>query len=298
MSLQHVLIHGHQIAFRRMGSGPVVVLLHGMAASSATWQRVMPTLAKEFTVVAPDLLGHGESDKPRADYSLGGHASGVRDLMIALGYERATLVGQSFGGGVAMQMAYQYPERCERLVLVGSGGLGAEVSPMLRMLSLPGAEYVLPLGCHRLWRQGLSRLGAGLRRLGWHPGPAWAEVARAYDALSDRSAREALLMTLRSVVDHHGQRVSARDRLYLSSDIPMLIVWGDQDRIIPVQHAVDAHAALPGSRLDIFPSIGHFPHVESPTRFALALSAFVRTTPAAAVSPHRWKELLTSHQPS
>src|SRR4029077_19878319 len=141
--VRHLEIHGHRVAYRTGGGGPVILLVHGVARGSATWRFVMPALAERFTVIAPDLVGHGESEKPRGDYSLGAFASGVRDLLLALGHERATLVGQSFGGGVVMQFAYQFPERCERLVLVSSGGLGDEVNLLLRLLALPGAELVL-----------------------------------------------------------------------------------------------------------------------------------------------------------
>jgi len=120
--LQHVSIHGHEVGYRRGGDGPVILLVHGIAGSSRTWKEVMPALAVDHTVIAPDLLGHGESAKPMGDYSLGAYASGLRDFLGVLGIPRATLVGQSFGGGVAMQLAYQHPECCERLVLVGSAG--------------------------------------------------------------------------------------------------------------------------------------------------------------------------------
>src|SRR5438105_1742084 len=129
---QFITIHGHQVAYRAAGDGPPVLLIHGIAGASTTWAHVLPLLARNQTVVAPDLLGHGESAKPRGDYSLGAYASGIRDLMAALGHDRATIVGHSLGGGVAMQFAYQFPERCERLVLVASGGLGKEVSPLLK----------------------------------------------------------------------------------------------------------------------------------------------------------------------
>lgn len=294
MELQRVSIHGHSIAFRTAGSGPILVLLHGMAGSSATWRHVLPALAREFTVVAPDLLGHGESAKPRTDYSLGAHASAVRDLMTALGHDRATLIGQSFGGGVAMQLAYQFPERCERLILVGSGGLGPEVNAILRALSLPGASYVLPIGCRPIFCDLGRRAAAWLARFGKTPHPAMAEMGRAYAALTDAETRRAFVFTLRSVVDPRGQRVCARDRLYLASDMPMLIVWGNDDPIIPVQHALDAHAALPGSRLEIFAGVGHFPHCEDPARFVRVVSTFIRDTRPAAVSSARWKALLTS----
>jgi pimeloyl-ACP methyl ester carboxylesterase len=265
-----------------------------MAGSSVTWQHVIPALAREFTVVAPDLLGHGESDKPRADYSLGAYASGIRDLMTVLGHDRATIVGQSFGGGVAMQLAYQFPERCERLVLVGSGGLGIEVNAILRMLSIPGAAYLLPLGCRPVFRD-IGKKAAGLvARLGKRPHPAAVEVGCAYAALADPKTRRAFMLTLRSVVDHHGQRVCARDRLYLASDIPKLIVWGDRDSIIPVQHALDAHAAMPGSWLEVFEGVGHFPHCEDPARFVQVITDFVRDTTPAAVSSNRFRDLLTN----
>lgn len=296
MPIQRTTIHGHEIAFRAAGSGPVLVLLHGMAGSSATWRYVMPRLARHFTVVAPDLLGHGQSAKPRTDYSLGAYASVVRDLMVALGHERGTIVGQSFGGGVAMQMAYQFPERCERLVLVGSGGLGIEVNAILRALSVPGAAYALPIGCRPLLRDAGERVGAWLQRRGRHPKPAAIEIWRAYASLADPETRRAFLLTLRSVVDHLGQRVNARDRLYLASDMPTLIMWGDHDPIIPVQHAHDAHAAIPGSRLEIFPGAGHFPHCEDPARFDQVVTSFVRSTSPATVSSGRLRELLTSAQ--
>ena len=146
---REVRLHGHRVVYRVGGDlesdRPVLLLVHGMAGSSSTWRDVLPKLAQRFTVVAPDLPGHGESDKPLQDYSLGAHANSLRDLMIALGIDRATVVGQSLGGGVAMQLAYQYPRHCERLVLVSSGGLGAEVSWMLRALTLPGVEYLMPV---------------------------------------------------------------------------------------------------------------------------------------------------------
>ena len=274
----------------------MLLLLHGMAGSSATWRHVIPTLARDFTIVAPDMLGHGDSAKPRTDYSLGAHASTVRDLLMALGHERATVVGQSFGGGVAMTMAYQFPSLCERLVLVGSGGLGVEVNAILRALSIPGAAYALPLGCRALVHDLGSKLGAWLERRGKPPGNEAIEIWRAYGALADPATRRAFVLTLRAVVDHLGQRVNANDRLYLASDMPTLIMWGDSDPIIPVKHAFEAHAAIPGSRLEIFPGVGHFPHCGDPARFARVLTSFVRDTAPATVSSDRWRELLVTRQ--
>jgi pimeloyl-ACP methyl ester carboxylesterase len=281
MELRTLSIHGHEVGYRTGGSGPVVVLIHGMAGCSETWERVLDPLAAHCTVVAPDLLGHGESAKPRGDYSLGAHANGIRDLLIALGHERATIVGQSFGGGVAMQFAYQHPERCERMVLVSSGGLGQDVALLLRGLTFPGAEHLLPLACNRPVRDAGMTVTGWLDRIGLRPVPAVAEMWRSFASLSDASTREAFVHTLRSVVDLHGQRVSAADRLYLASDVPTLIVWGDRDPIIPLAHGIAAHEAIPGSRLEVFQGVGHYPHCERPARFVEVLTDFLATTDPA-----------------
>jgi len=276
--LRHIEIHGHRVGYRSAGSGPVLVLIHGMAGSSATWRSVIPALAEHFTVVAPDLVGHGESAKPRGDYSLGAFASGVRDLLLALGHERATLVGQSFGGGVAMQFAYQFPDRAERLVLVSSGGLGDEVNVLLRLLTLPGAEFVLPLACTH-WVHDLGvRVSGGLARLGLHTSPHLAEAWESYGSLADAETRTAFLSTLRSVIDLAGQRVSAADRLYLTADMATLIIWGDRDNIIPVEQGRAAQQAIRGSRLEVFSGAGHYPHCEQPAHFVDVLVDFMSTT--------------------
>ncbi|HXQ23713.1 MAG TPA: alpha/beta fold hydrolase, partial [Candidatus Acidoferrales bacterium] len=282
MKLQHVSIHGHRVAFRTAGEGPVVLLVHGMAGESATWQHVLPGLAQHFTVIAPDLLGHGESGKPRrGEYSLSAHANVLRDLLDALDHERATFVGQSLGGGIAMQLAYQFPERCERLVLVGSGGLGREVNVVLRALTLPGADYAFPLVCTPRLRDAGNLVASWVRRVGLRAAPAVEEVWRSYTSLSDADTRQAFFRTLRAVVDIGGQSVSAADRLYLASHVPTLIVWGSHDPFIPVSHATAAHKTMPGSRLVIFDDVGHYPHCEDPTRFVQVLVDFITsTTPA------------------
>jgi len=275
-----------------MGAGPLLVLLHGMAGSSLTWRHVMPALARRFTVVAPDLLGHGESAKPRTEYSVSAHANVVRDLLAALGHGRATLVGQSFGGGVAMQLAYQYPERCERLVLVSSGGLGREVSPLLRGLAVPGAAQVFPLLCSPWHRDLGTRVAGVFSRLGLRAAPVLEEIWRSYATLASADARRAFFRTLGAVIDVEGQSVSATDRLYLASHVPTLIVWGARDRLIPVEHARAAHARIEGSRLAIFDEIGHFPHCEAPERFVDTLLEFVDTTEPKHLAEPEWVRVL------
>jgi pimeloyl-ACP methyl ester carboxylesterase len=290
--LHEIVLHGHRVFYRSAGSGPVLVLVHGITSTSATWANVLPYLAERFTVIAPDLLGHGESAKPRGDYSLGAYASGIRDLLLALGYERATFVGHSLGGGVAMQLAYQFPEHCERLVLVDSGGLGREITPLLRAASLPGAELVLPLlADERLMGAGRA-VGRMLGRVGLRVHTDVGEVLRGHASLADGEARAAFLHTLRTIVDPLGQRVDASDRLYLAQAIPFLLVWGERDPIIPVAHAHATHELVPGSRLEIFPGAGHFPHLDDPLRFMRVLLDFIDTSEPAQVDADRLGKLL------
>lgn len=293
-----IQLHGHRVVYRIGGEDlaskrPVLVLIHGMAGSSATWREVMPALAQRYTVVAPDLPGHGESDKPRQDYSLGAHANALRDLLFAIGVERATVVGQSLGGGVALQLAYQHPRHCERLVLVSSGGLGQEVAWILRALTFPGVEFLMPILFPSFVRDAGNTISRSLRRFGLRA-PRLEEEWRSYVSLTDSETRQAFLRTLRAVVDIGGQAVSAHDRLYLSSLLPTLIVWGERDRIIPVAHAHEAHRAMPGSQLVIFEDSGHFPHVEEPARFIEALTGFVETTEAANLEGPAWGDLLAA----
>jgi pimeloyl-ACP methyl ester carboxylesterase len=277
-AVQHVPIHGHDVSYRLAGDGPVIVLVHGLAGSSTTWKHVMPALAESYTVLAPDLLGHGQSAKPRGDYSLGAYASGIRDLMVALDVDRATFVGHSLGGGVAMQLAYQFPERCERLVLVASGGLGKEVHPLLRAVTLPAAEYVLPLLLTSWLRLRAESAGSLLRRVGWKPGSSLAEVWRSYTTLTTAEGQQAFVHTVRAVMDLSGQRVSATDRLYLAAAVPTLVVWGDEDAVIPVHHAHAAHAAMPGSRLEVLAGAGHFLPWRNAEWFTSVLMDFLATT--------------------
>ena len=291
-SLQHITLHGQELAVRTGGDGPVILLVHGMAGSSAMWRDVMPGLAKHFTVIAPDLPGHGLSAKPRGDYSLGAFANVLRDLMISFGHDRATLVGQSLGGGVVMQFAYQFPERTERLALVSSGGLGQEVNVLLRALTLPGSDYVLPIACTNWMHDAGLKVAGWMKHVGFRPSAHMVQIWESYGSLAEPETRAAFLQTLRSVVDQAGQRVSATNRLYLASRVPTLIVWGDNDHIIPVDQGYAAHDAIPGSRLEVFVGAGHFPHCEEPARFVDVLTDFMQTTTPAVLEPSQLQELL------
>jgi pimeloyl-ACP methyl ester carboxylesterase len=289
---EQLQLHGHRVSYRLGGSGPLLLLLHGITNSSASWEPVLPLLERRFTVLAPDLLGHGDSAKPRGDYSLGAAASLMRDLMLVLGFERATVAGHSLGGGIAMQMAYQFPERIERLVLVGSGGLGHQVTPLLRAVALPGSELVLPLLAWLPLLSAGAAVGRWLAGIGLRLGFDLAEMATGLTTLNDIESRRAFVHTARSVIDISGQRVSAIDKLYLAEAVPTLLVWGEQDPIIPARHGVRAHKLMPGSQLKLFPDAGHFPHHDDPVGFASVVVDFIRTTEPSARDDDRLRRLV------
>lgn len=275
-------IHSLKVAYRVAGdpSVPVLLLIHGITSSSATWDPVLPALGEHAYVIAPDLFGHGDSDKLRADYSLGGFATQMRDLLDHLHIDHASVVGHSLGGGVAMQFAHQYFDRCERLVLVDSGGFGREVSGALRAGTMPGVELVLPVIANRHVRNAGMAVGKVASRL---PGrhrvrPSTLEVVRGYSSLAESPSRMAFVHTLRSVVEPGGQRVSAADKLYLGEGRPTLIIWGAKDTVIPVSHAHIAHELIPGSVLEIFEQAEHFPQMDEPSRFARVVNHFLTST--------------------
>ncbi|MEU4085489.1 alpha/beta hydrolase [Streptomyces aureus] len=297
LRLRHRVVHGYRRAYRMAGEGPALVLIHGIGDSSATWAELIPDLARTHTVIAPDLLGHGDSDKPRADYSVAAYANGVRDLLATLDIESATLVGHSLGGGVAMQFAYQFPERTERLILVSAGGVGGEVTPALRAVSLPGAHLLLSalrlpgMSLHvGLFLRLMRLVDADLAR----DAP---ELLNLVDALPDATSRSAFIRTLRGVVDWRGQAVTMLDRCYLTEGMPTMLLWGDRDGVVPVRHAHGAHAAMPGSRLEIFEGAGHFPFHSDPARFLALVQEFTSTTGAADWSRETWRQLLRAGRP-
>ncbi|WP_308268676.1 alpha/beta fold hydrolase [Yinghuangia soli] len=303
-------VHGYRRAFRMAGDGPPLLLIHGIGDSSETWAPVFGELARHHTVIAPDLLGHGSSDHPRADYAVAAYACGMRDLLGVLDIERVTVVGHSLGGGVAMQFAYQFPERCERLVLVGTAGIGRDVHPLLRLAAGPGAEMALPLATAAPVRAAVRAVAPVLRtvgRLGRRGPLAWAGlglgtdfdyVLKRYESLADRTARQAFLRTLRAGVDARGQVITMLDRSYLAAGLPTLIMWGQLDRVIPVSHAHAAKAAMPGSLLQVFPDSGHFPHHDDPAGFVKAIEEFLDGTRAADHDPVRWRRLLREGHPA
>jgi len=290
-------IHGYRRAFLCAGSGPPLLLIHGIGDSSRTWMPVVEAFAQDHTVIAPDLLGHGLSDKPRADYAVAAYANGMRDLLSVLDIDRVTVVGHSLGGGVAAQFAYTFPERCERLVLVGTGGIDRGVSLLLRLAAAPTVDLLMPTFGSPV-AKGVARVAAGmLHRLGTDLGRDAEEILKVFDALPDATARRAILRTLRSAVDWRGQCITMLDRAYLAEGMPTLLLWGAHDAIIPVAHAHKAAESMPGSRLEIFEDAGHFPHHTDPERFVAVVRAFLEDTVPASFEPRVWRDRLRRGQP-
>jgi pimeloyl-ACP methyl ester carboxylesterase len=292
-----VELHGHRVIYRTAGSGPPVVLIHGMVNSSKHWERVALQLAERHTVIAPDLIGHGDSATPRGDYSLGAHASVIRDLLASIGIDRASIVGHSFGGGVAMVFFYQFPQRTERLGLISAGGLGHEVSPMLRSAAVPGAQALLSFVAHRRVVDLLANGGARMRTRGDRRGVYLEAIARAMRPLERAGSRTAFIQTLRAVIDVKGQRISARDRLYLLDAMPTLIVWGERDNTIPLEHGRYTHEQVPHSRFETLPKAAHFPHLEDPDGLAAILGDWLATTEPAQLRDADWGGVIAHRSP-
>jgi pimeloyl-ACP methyl ester carboxylesterase len=292
VEVQKITIHGHERAFVKLGKGPALLLLHGLGCDHTTWTPVIRELAKKYTVIAPDLLGHGQSAKPRADYSVGGYANGMRDLLTVLNIDKVTVVGHSLGGGVAMQFAYQFPERTERMILVAPGGLGPEVTPMIRAVSLPGFHPVMGVltlpGVRQAGKIGLRALS----RTGLSLTHDLDEVADIYESFKDPRTRRAIAHVVRAVVDVRGQIVTMVDRAYLTQAMPMLVIWGTEDKVIPVKHASTVAAIAPGAQVEVLGNSGHFPHKDHPERFVKVLNDFVRSTQPASYHRGRWRQLL------
>jgi len=269
------MLNGHEFSYLDSGEGPAVLFIHGLAGSHRNWARLVDRLNHDHRVLVPDLFGHGVSAKPMGDYSPGAHAATLRDLLDLLGIDRVTLVGHSFGGGIAMQFCYLFPERVDRLVLVASGGLGRDVSPLLRTATLPGAEWVLPLLASGWVRGHVEALARRVGQMGWRPTPDVRQAWYGFTSLSDADTRRAFLAMTRSVIDLGGQTVTVLRHLPMTVEMPTLVVWGTRDRMVPTRHATTAQQAIPGSRVELFEGAGHFPHLDEPDRFADLLDDFI-----------------------
>ena len=289
--VRYVVVHGYRRAFRISGSGPALLMLHGLGCDSSTWLDVLPELAEHFTVIAPDLLGHGESDKPDADYSLGGYANGMRDLLTILGIDKVTVVGHSFGGGVAMQFAYQFPDRTERVILVSTGGLGKEVSPLIRFLTVPGSGAMLAMATFHPWRPLIAGTMRALSRSPLSATRDLYEVARIYEGLANPAQRVAVQRVTSHVLNWRGQFVTMTDRSYLARLMPVLVIWGRQDMVIPASHS-DMAPTHEMSNVHVLDDSGHFPHKDHPAEFVSIVTKFVASNEPAHYHRGKWRALL------
>lgn len=303
--IEYHTIHGYRRAYRIAGSGPALLLIHGIGDNSSTWNEVIPMLAAHYTVIAPDLLGHGRSDKPRADYSVPAFANGMRDLLVVLGISKVTVVGHSLGGGVAMQFCYQFPRFVDRLVLVASGGVTREVNPALRLVTIPVVNEILTLLRVPGVMPTVNGMAKALASLPHVPGVPQAisprralndyeDLLRVLGDLADPHASAAFLRTLRAVVDWRGQAVTMLDRCYLTERLPVLFIWGEDDVVIPYEHAQIGHAAIPHSELATFPGAGHFPFRDDPERFVQVVTAFIESNEPVVFDQHNWRELMST----
>ncbi|HEY0888276.1 MAG TPA: alpha/beta fold hydrolase [Nocardioides sp.] len=293
---QFVTVHGHRRAYVLAGpppgTAPALLLLHGLACDHTTWDGVIEELATTYTVLAPDFLGHGQSDKPRADYSVAGYANGMRDLLTILGIDKVSVVGHSFGGGVAMQFAYQFPERTERLMLVDPGGLGREVTALIRTITLPGWQTLMATAT----LPGIRHVETTAMRMLAPVYPSYTrdlgEIADIVETWRDPRTRRAIVHLVRAAIDWRGQVLSMRDRAYLTEHMPVHVVWGAEDRVIPASHAEAVREMAPTAEVTVLPNCGHFPHKDQPEKFARLVSGWLQRTEPATYSRARWRRLL------
>jgi pimeloyl-ACP methyl ester carboxylesterase len=291
------LRNGTRVFYHRLGEGEPVVLLHGIAHSSQAWQPVLPALAERYEVVAIDMPGCGRSDKPDTDYSLGAQATAVRYILDALKLDFVTVVGHSLGGGIAMTLAYQYPERVGRLGLVSSAGLGRDLHPLFRIATLPIApERVMRVLFNPMMRYPRNAVGAAFSGLTgdafFHqPKKHRREFEELLLGLEDPAAQRAFLATLRSASNYAGQAVSALDRLALAR-FPLLMVWGRYDKVFPVDHMRRARKEVPHAQAVVIDNCGHFPQLEATRVFTRVLLRWLDETEPMSIYP------IASRQPA
>jgi pimeloyl-ACP methyl ester carboxylesterase len=275
---REVTLHGHKLSYVDSGSGEAILFVHGLLGSHRNWRHLVDRLDNTNRVIVPDLFGHGASEKHEGDYSPSAQAATLRDLINRLDIDRVTIVGHSLGGGISLAFCYLFPDRVERLVLVGTGGLGREVSPALRAATLPVADWVLPVIASPWVRGGAELVGRGLSLFGWRASHDIRAAWEGFTELSDADARRAFLATTRAVMNSHGQTIAAHEYLLELAELPILVVWGTNDMVIPVDHAKRLGELAPACRVEIFDGAGHFPHLDQPDRFADVLRAFMAVT--------------------
>jgi pimeloyl-ACP methyl ester carboxylesterase len=281
---REVTVHGNVVGYRAGGSGPAMVLLHGIASNARTWDPVIEELARDHAIVAPDLSGHSRLEQVVGDFSIGGYASLVRDFLMSLGMARVTLVGHSLGGGIALQLLHMAPELVARLVLVDSGGLGTGLGAPLRAASLPGAPLFIRAATSSPTQAAARMAQRMIDRAGVRLSTDMREGMRGFSTLHDPAARQAFVDTARASTGLRGQQVSAVNKLYLMAGVPLLTIWGEHDTLIPIRHAHAAAKLLPHMQLAVIAGAGHFPHVDDPAQFTELIRGFEQRTQASTLT--------------
>ncbi len=290
-----VMLGDTRISYVRGGSGPIVVLLHGLGACSYAWRYTLPVLTQHYTVYAFDLLGCGESDKPHVEYTVERLAATVTEGMETLDLRDVALIGHSLGGGVALQVYTNIPERITRVVLVDSGGMGRQVHWLLRMSTLPGAQGVLGALSHPRFRVAAASRAMEQRRLRrLQVSTEEQQILTVLDRLRDPGARYAFLSILRNVADLGGQRQSALDHLG-DIHVPVLLIWGARDRTIPIEHGLHAASIIPSAHLEVLDRCFHRPQIEAPAEFNDLVLRFLHAEewpPVTASLPQRIRRVM------
>ncbi len=263
-------VRGHLLHWAEMGTGPAIVLLHGICDSHRTWLKAAPLLARNHRVIMLDLAGHGLSDRPNASYALEWHARLVGTWLDALGLAEVDVVGHSYGGGVALWMALlNIKTRIRKLALVAAGGLGKDVSFGLRLAALP-------LIVEHLGQPFMARATRIAMRVIANKIFDRNEVTHLAAMNAAAGSARAIARTLRDVIGLRGQQRHIRDRQEdLAALPPVGLFWGDRDPVIPMSHGTQAQEIFGGAQLTRFSACGHFPHREQPREFAAALERFI-----------------------
>jgi 4,5:9,10-diseco-3-hydroxy-5,9,17-trioxoandrosta-1(10),2-diene-4-oate hydrolase len=271
---RYVEVNGLRARFLSAGeAGPPVVLIHGLGASAEIWSANVGALAERHRVFVPDLPGFGLTEMPPGmGYTPEVYSLHLRDFMTALGLGRASLVGHSLGGGVALRALIDDPSRVEKIVLVSSAGLGRDVSLPLRIASVPFFDRVF-------FKPSLAVFTRFLHRLVYDPAVITPEFARMYyEMFFQPGSIRAFTSILRNIATLRGARPGVLQPVQESLGtitVPAFILWGRQDRILPVSQGIEAAGRIPGARLHIFEHCGHMPNIEHPDEFNRLILEFL-----------------------
>jgi pimeloyl-ACP methyl ester carboxylesterase len=253
-------VDGLSLHYTVDGHGPAVVLVHGLGGFAESWRHTIPALATRATVYAVDLPGFGRSAKPRAPYGLTYFAAALHGFMNAVGIPRASLVGHSLGGAVSVTLGLTHPSRVERIALLGAvvPGFPYRLSWIARLATVHGLGEVLSLcGCAPLYRASIARCFSA---------PIDVEidflVRCHYTERTRAAARSAFLATARDLRSELTRRLADYRRAIATLDLPVLLIHGRQDPVVPASHCQDASSGLPSAVVRWIDRCGHFPHIE------------------------------------